>query len=109
MKTKRSIVGGALGLFSVIFLIGSLSADEATDKFKGAFKKGCEGGGNSFVENASDNSFSCNLKDGRTIRCTDAHTPCSLTRRVPIRRALKLIAAPSESGMINRRGGRYKG
>jgi hypothetical protein len=34
------------------------------------FKKGCESGGNSYVEN-NDGSYQCNLKDGHTIKCAD--------------------------------------
>jgi hypothetical protein len=37
--------------------------------FKDDFKKGCEASGGDFVENASDDSFSCNIKSGGTIRC----------------------------------------
>ena len=37
--------------------------------FKDDFKKGCEAAGGSFVENASDDSFSCNIRTGGTIRC----------------------------------------
>ena len=37
--------------------------------FKDDFKKGCEAAGGDFVENASDDSFSCNIKTGGTIRC----------------------------------------
>jgi hypothetical protein len=37
--------------------------------FKDDFKKGCEAAGGDFVENASDDSFSCNIRTGGTIRC----------------------------------------
>ena len=43
--------------------------------FKDDFKKGCEAAGGDFVENASDDSFSCNIRTGGTIRCVG--TSCS--------------------------------
>jgi hypothetical protein len=47
--------------------------------FKDDFKKGCEAAGGDFVENASDDSFSCNIRTGGTIRCVG--TSCSYSAK----------------------------
>jgi hypothetical protein len=51
------------------------------DMDKGEFKKGCESGGNSYVEN-NDGSFQCNLKSGAVIKCQDTKSQCTYTAKI---------------------------
>jgi hypothetical protein len=87
METKRFMdrrrVSTWLVYVFAMFLVGA-TTQPASANFKDDFKKGCEGGGHSFVESASDNSFSCNLKSGGTIKCTDPEgkQACSYTARI---------------------------
>jgi hypothetical protein len=70
-----------VGLFSLALVagLGAVGHASATEMDKGAFKTGCESGGGSYVENASDGSFQCNLKSGGTIKCADTKSQCTYT------------------------------
>ena len=59
----------------------SVAPAGAADMDKSQFKKGCESGGGSYVENVGD-SFQCNLKSGATIKCNDTKTPCTYTAQI---------------------------
>ena len=48
---------------------------------KGAFKKGCESGGGSYIEN-NDGSFQCNTKGGGTVKCPDTKSQCTYTEKI---------------------------
>jgi hypothetical protein len=55
----------------------------AKDSVKTQIKHGCEAVGNSFVENASDNTFVCNIRTGGQIKCTDTKEPrCTYSQRI---------------------------
>ena len=68
------------GVLALLFAF----ATTASADFKQDFKKGCESGGHSFVENASSDTFACNLKSGGTISCSDADgkKPCTYSARI---------------------------
>ena len=67
----------------VIFTMISIAQPVgATEMDKGKFKEGCESGGNSYVENASDGSFGCNLKSGGSIKCADTKSQCTYTANI---------------------------
>ena len=48
---------------------------------KAAFKKGCEEGHGSYVENA-DGSFQCNMRLGGTVKCQDTKSQCTYTAQI---------------------------
>ena len=67
----------------VVFTMSSIAQPAgAAEMDKGKFKGGCESGGNSYVENASDGSFACNLKSGGTIKCADTKSQCTYTAKL---------------------------
>ena len=82
-----------IGIFAL--LLAGMAAPPAAANFKDDFKKGCNASGNDFVENASDDSFSCNIKSGGTIKCTDADgkTPCSYTAKISNSKVLSGLRA----------------
>ena len=54
-----------------LLLIGAIPQQASAEEMdKGAFKKGCESGGGSYLESA-DGSFQCNTKSGGTVKCQD--------------------------------------
>ena len=64
---------------------------------KDAFKKGCQEGGGSYVENASDDSFGCNMKGGGSIKCTSTTSPCTYTPKIVSTGGAKANAAQVSS------------
>lgn len=92
---KKNLCGYKLKILStmVVFTMSVIaqSAGAAPPPLdKGAFKKGCTAGGGSFVESASDNSFSCNLKSGGTIKCPESGDhPCNYSAHLTDRLVLQ--------------------
>jgi hypothetical protein len=93
---RRTIIAWIFAMLCGVVLVGSgpvaMAADNSAPAMdKDAFKKGCEEGGNSYVEN-SDGSFQCNLKDGGVIKCPDTKSQCSYTP--PLRRVGSIRVPP---------------
>jgi hypothetical protein len=66
----------------VLFFVAAIAQNaSAAEMDQSQFKKGCESGGHSYVEN-NGGSFQCNLKSGGTIKCQDTKTPCNYTARI---------------------------
>ena len=77
-RTTAIRLAALLGLL----LMGTIAQPAgATEMDKGAFKKGCNEGGHSFVDNA-DGSFQCNLDGGAKIKCQDTKSPCTYTSKI---------------------------
>jgi hypothetical protein len=73
IRSKFSLLVAA----SVMLLAGALAAPAgATEIDKSQFKKGCESGGGSYVEN-NDGSFQCNAKSGSVVKCADTKSQCT--------------------------------
>ena len=89
MKLETRLSGGsavlnwlAAGCGAVCFGLASAPA-VAKDSVKTQIKSGCQAAGNSFVENASDNTFVCNIRSGGQIKCTDTKEPrCTYSQRL---------------------------
>ena len=77
-RTAPIWLGASVGLLLTGVLVAPVGA---ADMDKSQFKKGCESGGGSYIEN-NDDSFQCNLKSGGTIKCADTKNPCTYTAQI---------------------------
>jgi hypothetical protein len=73
----------------------------ATDPIdKGQFKKGCESGGGSYVENADDDSFQCNARGGGTVKCYNSDNHCVYIAQLTTRSKVFAVLAAGKAVAI---------
>jgi hypothetical protein len=73
---------------------------------KDAFKKGCEAGHGSYIENP-DGSFQCTTSGGGVIKCKDTTSPCPYTEQTigtGGKRGHGQVAAISSAGALQALG-----
>jgi hypothetical protein len=84
MSKSATVTTRLAGALVVLLAVAGTQPASAEVMDRDAFKKGCTDAGNSYVENASDDSYGCNIKTGGSIKCKDVNnnTTCTYTEKL---------------------------